>query len=111
MYHLLNSLAIPKFIKSEPRVILETRTDVGRSLGLPLNPRSIKRKAVINSNSVRPRLLSIIEESQDEIPSDFHENYCSLVEYLYKDEIVIQKLTESTLAEDFWAYIKKNVKP
>lgn len=111
MFELLNSLAIPKSGRSDIRSGSETRTDEGKKLGLPLSPKTLKRKSIISHDDVKKVLLDLFQQHQEDQPQGFFDLYSSLVRHLYRDEAVIKKLTDPNLAEGFWAFAKKNLKP
>lgn len=109
-YYLLNSLAIPKIFRTPARAT-ETRSEYGRLLGLPLNPKSLKRKSIISHPEIRAWLLKNIENSPEATQDDLAKHYSVMVESLYEDKSVISRLSDTKLAEEFWEYCKKNLKP
>lgn len=111
MYHLLNSLAIPKAVRPETRGNVDSRTDDGKKLRLSVNPKSLNRKSIINYHMVKTGLLRMLEQNSGDQPPDFFSSYCWFVRLFYRDEAVIKKLCQANLADEFWSFVKSNLKP
>ena len=122
LYHVLNSLAIPKPEQGVARskgtanasrriTKLETRTEVGIALRMPKTPDSIKFKKVLAEGTIRNDILVLLRLFEGTIPPAFSETYEGIVRHLYKNNAVIQQLTGPNHPANFWAFAKKNLKP
>lgn len=121
LYYLLNSLAIPRPEQGVVRnnaasniarkiVKIETRTAVGKSFGLPLSPKSIKNKKLVESPDFYG-LLAAMRIRPGGGDDAFAMQYERLVRILYQDESVASRLMDQKNLNAFWMYLKKNLKP
>lgn len=121
LYYIFNSLAVLKSEQAgeknknahkgtQQKQVLETRSDEGKGLKLPLDPPSLKRKSLINNPILKESLLKWTEIYGDEMPEEFLKTYENIVVYYYRNDAVVRRLSDVNYARDFWAYIKKNFK-
>ena len=121
LYYLLNSLAIPKpeqgvvrnnAASSAVRKIIkpETRTSLGVRFGLPLSPKSIKSKKLLDDHDMFT-ILSALSLRPGGDDTAFTSLYEKLVRILYQDESVVGRLMDQKNLNAFWMYLRKNIKP
>ena len=120
LFALLNSLAIPKPEQGVVRnnaasnsarkiVKTETRTNVGKRYGLPLSPKSIKSKKLLEAPESF-RLLDSMRLRPGGSDKSFAMQYENLVRTLYQDESVVSRLMDQKNLDAFWMYLRKNLK-
>ena len=91
-------------------VKIETRTALGKGFGLPLNPKSIKiRKLIEHPDSFE--ILNPMFLRPGGGDAAFTLLYERFVRSLYQDEYVVSKLMDQKNLNAFWMYLKKNLKP